>query len=218
MEKISIFFRCAVAVAFVVMSACTNYQYIDTGLANGKHDCTVWEYLHTQPDDWDSTIIMIEHAGMKEYFDGSRQNEQITFFGVSNLSILAYMLDYKEGHPTKPWNTVRDIPVETCRHILKRLIVPQRLVVGDVPRGRLEPIRGGYTEVDGKLWTTLEGEIFTYTYREDYDHIPEKGEIGLYIYLHDSGNSDENRIVSTDIQMNNGVVHALSYSFSLKGL
>lgn len=218
MEKINIFFRCAVVVTFVVMSACTNYQYIDTGLANGKHDCTVWEYLHTQPDDWDSTIIMIEHAGMKEYFDGSRQNEQITFFGITNLSILAYMLDYKEAHPTKPWKTVRDIPVETCRHILKRLIVPQALVVDDVPRGRLEPIRGGYTEVDGKVCTALEGEIFTYTYREDYDHIPEKGEIGLYIYLRNSGNSDANRIVSTDIQMNNGVVHALSYSFSLKGL
>lgn len=218
MEKINIFFRCLVVVTFVVMSACTNYQYIDTGLANGKHDCTVWEYLHTQPDDWDSTIIMIEHAGMKEYFDGSRQNEQITFFGITNLSILAYMLDYKEAHPTKPWKTVRDIPAETCRHILKRLIVPQRLVVEDVPRGRLEPIRGGYTEVGGNVCTALEGEIFTYTYREDYNHIPEKGEIGFYIYFHNFGNSNENRIVSTDIQMNNGVVHALSYSFNLKGL
>ena len=161
---------------------------------------------------------MIEHAGMKEYFDGSRQNEQITFFGITNLSILAYMLDYKEAHPTKPWKTVRDIPVETCRHILKRLIIPQRLVVEDIPRGRLEAVRGGYTEVEGKVCKTLEGEMFVYTYREDYNYIPEKGEIGLYIYLHGSGNSDANRSVSTDIQMSNGVVHALSYGFSLEGL
>lgn len=82
---------------------------------------------------------------------GSRQNEQITFFGITNLSILAYMLDYKEAHPTKPWKMVRDIPVETCRHILKRLIIPQRLVVEDIPRGRLEAIRGGYTEVEGRV-------------------------------------------------------------------
>lgn len=202
----------------VVLGACTDYQYVDTGLASGKHDCTVWEYLHSQPEDWDSTIIMIEHAGMKEYFDGSRQNEQITFFGITNLSILAYMLDYKEAHPTKPWTTVRDIPVETCRHILKRLIIPQRLVVEDIPRGRLEAIRGGCTEVEGKVYKTLEGEMFVYTYREDYNHIPERGEIGLYIYLHGSGNSDANRSVSTDIQMSNGVVHALGYGFSLKGL
>lgn len=128
------------------------------------------------------------------------------------------MLDYKEAHPTKPWKMVRDIPVETCSHILKRLIIPQRLVVEDIPRGRLEAIRGGYTEVEGRVCKTLEGEMFVYTYREDYNYIPEKGEIGLYIYLHGSGNSDANRSVSTDIQMNNGVVHALSYGFSLKGL
>jgi putative lipoprotein len=200
------------------MGACTNYQYIDTGLANGKHDCSVWEYLHTQPDDWDSTIIMIEYAGMKEYFDGSRPNEQITFFGITNLSILAYMLDYNEAHPGREWKKVQDIPVETCRHILKRLIVPQRLVVDDVPRGNLEPIRGGYSEVDGKVCHALEGEVFVYTYREDFNYIPEKGEIGLYMYLRNSGSDGSKRIVSTDIQMNNGVVHALSYSFNLKGL
>ena len=51
---------------------------------------------------------------------------------------------------------VRDIPVETCRHILKRLIIPQRLVVEDIPRGRLEAIRGGYTEVEGRVCKTLE--------------------------------------------------------------
>lgn len=217
MEKINIFFKCSVVVVFIVMSACTNYQYIDTGLANGKHDCSVWEYLHSQPDDWDSTIIMIERAGMKEYFDGSR-NEQITFFGVTNLSILAFMIDYNEGHPTSKWQTVRDIPVEVCRRILERLIMPQRLVVADIPRGFLEPVRGGYTEKEGKVCNALEGEMFIYTYREDYNYIPEKGEIGLYMYLRNSGNDGSNRIVSTDIQMNNGVVHALSYSFNLKGL
>ena len=65
MEKVNVFFRCLVVATLVVLGACTDYQYVDTGLANGKHDCTVWEYLHSQPDDWDSTIIMIEHAGMK---------------------------------------------------------------------------------------------------------------------------------------------------------
>ena len=31
-------------------------------------------------------------------------------------------------------------------------------------------------------------------------------------------NSEKNRIVSTDIQMTNGVVHALSYNFDLTSL
>ena len=59
MEKINVFIKSLVVCVAVGLGACTNYQYIDTGLANGKHDCTVWEYLHSQPDDWDSTILLI---------------------------------------------------------------------------------------------------------------------------------------------------------------
>ena len=91
-------------------------------------------------------------------------------------------------------------------------------MVNDVPRGNLRSTDRGYDEVDGKVFPALRGEIFVYTFRQDYEEIPEKGEIGLYIYLHNSGNSRENRIVSTDIQMTNGIVHALSYDFTLKGL
>lgn len=218
MEKMKILFRTLIVVLGVTLGACTDYQYIDTGLARGKHDCTVWEYLHTQPDDWDSTVLFIEHAGMKDYFDGSRKDEQFTFFGVTNLSILRYMLDHNEEYPDDLWEQVTDIPEETCRYILERLIIPQRLLVNDVPRGNLRPTDYGYDEVDGKIFSTLKGEMFAYTFRQDYEDIPEKGEVGLYIYLHNSGNSDKNRIVSTDIQMTNGVVHALSYDFSLKGL
>lgn len=67
------------------LCSCTDYNYIDGGLAKGIHDCTMWEYFERQTVDWDSTRLMIEQAGMKSYFDGSRQNEQITFFGITDL-------------------------------------------------------------------------------------------------------------------------------------
>lgn len=218
MEKIKILYRTLIVVLGIILGACTDYQYIDTGLARGKHDCTVWEYLHTQPDDWDSTLLFIEQAGMKDYFDGSRKEEQITFFGVTNLSILRYMLAHNKQNPDDVWDKVTDIPGETCRHILERLIIPQRLLLNDVPRGNLRPTDYGYDEVDGKVFSTLKGEMFVYTFRQDYEDIPEKGEVGLYIYLHNSGNSVENRVVSTDIQMTNGIVQALSYDFLLNVL
>lgn len=218
MEKINILFRTLVVVFGVSLGACTNYQYIDTGLARGVHDCTVWEYLHTQPDDWDSTILLIEQAGMKEYFDGSRGNEQITFFGVTNLSILRFMLDHNRGQSEDVWISVSDIPEKTCRNIVERLIVPQRLMLNDVPRGDLQPTDYGNKEVGGKVYPALKSEVFLHTFRQDYEEIPEKGEIGLYIYFHNSSNTDNNRIVSTDIQMTNGVVHALSYDFDLNTL
>ena len=218
MEKINVFIKSLVVCVAVGLGACTNYQYIDTGLANGKHDCTVWEYLHSQPDDWDSTILLIENAGMKAYFDGSMPNQQITFVGVTNLSILRMMLDHNVEieEDGELWNKVSDIPEEVCQYILNQLIVPQRLTVNDVPKGNLEETTG--KEIDGKVYSTLDGDLFSYTFREDYNKIPEKGEFGLYVYLHNTENSEKNRIVSTDIQMTNGVVHALSYNFDLTSL
>lgn len=220
MEKINVFIKSLLLCAAIGMVSCTNYQYIDTGLANGKHDYSVWEYLHTQPDDWDSTILLIENAGMKAYFDGSMKDEQITFLGVTNLSILRLMLQHNEevanNEYGEEWNRVADIPEEICQYILKRLIVPRRLTVNDIPKGDYNEKTG--SETDGKVYPTLEGELFIYTFREDYNDIPEKGEFGLYVYLHDSQNYYKNRIVSTDIQMTNGVVHALSYNFDLTAL
>lgn len=217
------FFKSLIVCAFFGLGSCTNYQYIDTGVAEGIHDCTVWEYLHTQSSDWDSTVLLIERAGMKAYFDGSMKDAQITFFGVTNLSILRLMLDHNQyverGEiEDEPWNKVLDIPEETCRYILSRLIVQQRLMVSDVPKGNLQRDGWDYKEINGKVYPTLEGELFAYTYQEAYNKIPEKGEIGLYIRLHDSDNNLANRIVSTNIQMTNGIVHALSYNFDLMSL
>lgn len=219
MEKINVIIKSLLVCVGIGLASCTNYQYMDTGLANGKHDYTVWEYLHTQSSDWDSTVLLIEHAGMKSYFDGSMRDQQITFFGVTNLSILRFMLNHNEDvEDDEAWEKVTDIPEDICQYIVSRLIVPQRLLVSDVPRGDLQPTNYGYDEVDGKVYPTLEGELFIYTFQEDYEEIPEKGEIGLYIYMHDSENYEKNRIVSTDIQMTNGVVHALSYNFDLTAL
>ena len=43
-----------------LLGSCTKWNYHEGKLANGVHDCSMWEYLHTQSYDWDSTIIMIE--------------------------------------------------------------------------------------------------------------------------------------------------------------
>ena len=47
-----------------LMVCCDEDNYIDSGIHEQKHDCTVWEYFHTDRANWDSLIVMIEHAGM----------------------------------------------------------------------------------------------------------------------------------------------------------
>lgn len=222
MEKINYITKGTILFFLIALCSCTKYNYIDSGLANGNHDCSMWDYFQLQPDDWDSTRMMIEHAGMKEWFDGSRQ-EQITFLGITNLAIERFILDhdYNAKKETDKWYGVKGIPADSCASILQRLIIPQRLMVSDVPRGKMVRKQGEngvyYQPTEGTTYTTLKGKVFCYSYREDYSIIPEGGEVTLYI-AREGTNYAGDRIVSTDIQTTTGVVQALSYNFSFKNL
>ena len=69
-------------------------NYIDTGISNGKHDCSMLEYFHTSSYNWDSLLVMIQHAELESLFEGREPGyEQITFWGPTNHSIRRYMLD-----------------------------------------------------------------------------------------------------------------------------
>ena len=91
-SKLNTIGKSIAVVMVVVFASCTKYGYIDGGLADGVHDCTMWEYFHTDSYNWDSTIIMIEHAGLKSLFDGTGEYKDITFFGLTSLSIRRYLL------------------------------------------------------------------------------------------------------------------------------
>ena len=45
-------------------------NYIDTGISNGKHDCSMLEYFHTSSYNWDSLLVMIQHAELESLFEG----------------------------------------------------------------------------------------------------------------------------------------------------
>jgi len=189
------------------LSACTKWNYIDGGLSYGVHDCSMWDYLKKQPADWDSTRIMIEHAGLKDLFEGKGEYGQITFLGVTNRTIEIYLLQ----HGLK---RVTDLSPEFCRELLSKLIIPQRLMLGDVPRG--ERIASSGQEVNGLRTETLGGGIFLWTHQQPYMEIEEAGEVALYFRI--DGSSENLRVYSTDIQTENGVVQALGYDFTFETL
>ena len=213
--------------AFISLCSCTKYNYIDGGVASGVHDCSMWEYLEQQTVDWDSTRIMIEHAGMKSIFDGSGQYKDITFLGITDLSIVRYMLDHNakvdydkehgiEVSPEDYWHRVKDIPKEQCVKVLEQLIIPQRFMLKDIPQGtRLKTADGAeYVETGGKVFTALSGNLFIWMEPEDYAGVEDAGAKNLYIAR--QVNTGENwRVASTDIQTTTGVVHALGYDFKI---
>lgn len=96
-SKLTNLFYGALVLIMINICSCTDYNYIDGGTANGIHNCTMWEYFENQTYDWDSTMIMIEHAGLKSLFDGSGEHKQITFFGITDLCIVRYLLDHNKA-------------------------------------------------------------------------------------------------------------------------
>ena len=230
MEKIGFIFRIGVILAIMGCYACTDYNYYDSGLANGKLDCSMWEYLKSDHRNWDSTVVMIEHAGLKDIFEGNSVYGQITFFGITSKSILLYMLYHndeldqlkesgEEVDDSEYWRRVTDIPADVCRQMLLQLIVPKRLMMADIPRGNFVTTSEGLAsdnEIGGAMYKTLRnGELFLYTFQEDYKNIAGKGEIRIYMVSRTKALPVKNAVASCNIETLNGVVHSLEYDFLL---
>ena len=203
----------AIVVMVLCLCSCTKYNYINGGTANGIHDCTMWEYFHTNSYDWDSTVVMIEHAGLKSLFDGTGEYKQITFFGLTSNSILRYMLENN-------YERVTDIPVGKCQDIIQKLVAPKRIMLNDVPRGSRIQSGGGiesaFVEYDGLVFDCIRGSLFLWTQRMAYNDIEDTGEIALYIASRNQDGTRNERVASTDIQTTNGVVHSLNYDFRFR--
>lgn len=191
----------------VLLTSCnTKYDYIDTGLANGVFEGNMYEYLHTNAYDWDSTLMLIERAGLVDLFEGKREGyEKITFFGPTNLSIMRWM--FKGGH-----KSIKDIPVETCKELILRHVVSGVYYRDEIVRG--EVVLGQLQGKGGQVMTGAGGNKFwIYSYQNPYESIPGVGEVVLYIVSLDKETSIN--VASTDIKMDNGVVHSLQYDYTL---
>lgn len=205
----------------VSFCSCTKYNYIDTGLSKGDHDCTMWEYFHSQPHTWDSLILMIDNAGLRQVFDGTGEYKQITFFGLTNYSIRRTMMDHNKGLSSANanyWHSVTDIPVVKCQEIIKKLVVPQRMMLANIPRGhRTQHTEGGVTtwlETDGMTCKNIYGTaLFVWTQKEDYLGVAEAGEVSLWMVSQDYKGASNERIASTDIRTTNGVVMSMNNDF-----
>ena len=209
-SKLNTIGKSIAVVMVVVFASCTKYGYIDGGLSNGVHDCTMWEYFHTDSYNWDSTIIMIEHAGLKSLFDGTGEYKDITFFGLTSLSIRRYLLE-------NGYERVTDIPEGKCKDILQKLIVPKRLMLEDVPRGnRLNTGGATFTEYDGMRCPALRGELFLWTFLKDYQGVPHAGGVVLNLASRNVEGAENEVIASSNIQTTTGVVHSLNYDFRFR--
>lgn len=220
MAKIKYLFFLVAALFLLSLGSCTKYGYIDGGKANGVHDCTMWEYFHKDSYNWDSTILMIERAGLRSLFDGTGEHKQITFFGLTNLSIERHIRNHNKNlSPSSKdyWRGVKDIPVAQCQDIIEKLVVPRRFMLDDVPRGRrVQENEDGVTvwkNIDGMHTPCIRGELFVWTVQSDWAGMDKVGAVTLWIASENKKGTLSEVIASSDIQTTNGVVHSLGYDF-----
>lgn len=191
----------------VLAAACeTKYNNIDTGVHNGDHtDRSMYEYFALNRYDWDSTVLMINRAGLADLFEGRREGyEDITFFGPTNHSIRLWMLD---NH----YKSVSSIPVEICHDMIMRSVVKGRYLRDEIQRGHSGttiPGEGGVIFTGG-----IGNRFWIYSLRDDYQSVPESG--AVHLHIESLSSRLEIEVASTNILTANGVVHSLHYTYQL---
>lgn len=205
------------------LGSCTKYNLIETGLSNGVHETSMNGYFSTDPYNWEETQKLIKKAGLESYFTSTATGSTgITFLGVTDLSIIRYVAEQQvkenevaesEGREAKRIE-LDDITQEDARKMLLNCIIPQRIMLKDVPRGRLTTTDGNTTRTGGMTATTLGGEkLWLYTFQEDFNNVPNSGPVSLYVVSEKT--QKRVKIASSDIQTQTGIVHSLPYSFTL---
>lgn len=190
-------------ICILSLSTCEKYDVIDTGKANGVHDCTMWEYFHTNHYDWDSVIIAIEHAGLTGLFNGP---DTITFFGITNWSIKRFIRHTYNEDGSRKYSCVRDIPADICKRMILSHLVGGKQMKDSFDYGVRNKNEGG-TEM-----VSLAGKkLRVFRTKEDFGDYTEKGAVTLGV--HGLESSVIVPVASGDIQVSNGVVHSLVYEY-----
>lgn len=200
-------FILAIIILVTLFSCETKYNIIDTGLANGDHHCSMYEYFKGDPSNWDSTRLMIDRAGLRDLFEGDHPDyDSITFFGPTNMPIRRWMI-------VQNYKKISDIPVEICKQEILRHVVKGIYLRDDIARG----VKGSGSEIGtgGQILTGgIGNEFWIYSFRETYYNVPDAGTVNLYILsLSDSRMKID--VASTNIRTYTGIVHSLSdyYTF-----
>lgn len=191
-----------------LIASCTKDNYISTGNSNGRFDGNMMEYMEAHSYDWDSTVVMIRHAGesMERLFKGLDENyPDITFFGITNHSIRRYLLQ-------ENIERVVDLDADWCKLILLQHVVDGKYFRKDLPAG--DPGDFGTVGTGGIMLPTLGGtSIWAYTVVKESGGIVDNASRPIYVTF---TKSDRNfGVASGDLEQDNGVVHALEYWFTL---
>lgn len=197
---ISIFMICSLLVACEPVD-----RGVDTGISNGKHDCSMYDYFLKDSKNWSLLVEMINHAGLQSLFKGTDSNySNITFWGPTNMSIQRYL-----------WNnnmkSVTEMDAEFCKKVIMMHVVKE-VYMKEAFNFRI-PDESGKIVGASELFTEGGVKLLVYREQEEYGGVAEAGAIHLFLF---SQNTETHLpLASPNIETINGVVHSLNYNYTL---
>lgn len=205
----------------VMVSSCKKEDFIDTGLYDPHYNGTIWQYLESRPDLFDTLTVALKIAKLDEVL----KNEEVTFFAPPNQSILksVWLLNeslFRTGEDSI--TTLDQIKPEIWRKYLSRYIIKGKYVAKDFSQLdtlKLDSYPGGiFKTLDGTdmnigvLYNDIrasEDQLIKYAgYRQLYINLPYSIP-GLEEFLMPYVTAP---VATSDIQPTNGVLHVLQYS------
>lgn len=206
MKKIRLLFTAFVAT--LLATSCTQYNFEDTGLANGKHEKSMWDYFGEDSYNWDSLRVMAKRADLIPLFQGnSPYGKDFTFFGPTNHTIRRYLK--KNG-----LEKVSDIPVNDCKTFILNGVLLKHMMLDDFKRGTQSTDTSTPIGKGGEMFTMASGrQLWIYSFQEPYNNVPGTGPV--QIYLVSPTTTRTSHVGSCNIETQTGVVHALDYNFNL---
>lgn len=186
--------------------ACSSEDYYkDSGTANRYHDCTVMEYLESNTKNFSLVVEAIKRAGIENVFNGKLYPE-ITFFGITDLSVYQFLYKTVDSNSDPLYERIADVPVDMLKAMILSHVITDKMMMEDFDYEVVGTLEGGTIKK-----TLTDGELRIYRRKSDYLGLPDKGPESLYIHALTSGHVA--RIASCNIEMNNGVVHSLDYTY-----
>ncbi|QBR12855.1 fasciclin domain-containing protein [Sphingobacterium sp. CZ-2] len=197
-------------VMLICFTGCKKY-YFDSGIHDPKFNGSSIKYLESKLDFFDSTLMVIDLAGMKNVIE----NEEVTFFAPPSGCITRAVLGLNRQLQFNGKDTVKElsqIKPQVWKNMLSNYIFKGKNLLKDYPQRDTV----SYLAYPGQNYTSYGGRIMNIgVIFNDAGGVQYAGYRQLFLaYIPDLSNPMVSLrnipIATSDIQTNNGVIHVLN--------
>lgn len=207
-------FLLILATTLMLFGSCKKY-YFDTGIHDAKYNGSTLQYLKSKQSFFDSTLTVIDLAGMNDVLD----KENVTFYAPPSGSVFKSIKRLNQFLRNTGKDTVsklNQIKPEVWRNTLSQYIFKGSFLLKDYPQRDTT----SYIAFPGQNYTNYAGRIMNVgvIFNDavaDGNVIKYAGYRQLFLaYIPDLSNPQvalqNNPVATSDIQTKNGVIHVLT--------